>query len=537
MSDHMADIESRLESLTTVIVNAPHTNDRHSLNLVYNKIVFYIILNSGLGTPDKPSVVSETRAALTSVFHFYAVKPFLKKSQEEKREQLQQLTNIVMGIRLFYWHYGEYGDGIENIPDALVKGLNKSIHDLVEKIKKIEYQVHTYKDALWHHYKIDIRNNVKNTEKDCYSEGRNPIENNFKADDVDDVNYVKSTINILHQYIQFLSDILNVLKYSQQSVSKTIEEFHEALVDLQKFTKYKNKYIVTEYVPTDVVVHKFTNVASFWKTLWKYLVSLHLLNDLDETLSRTFKQMKLPSLDLISYFIGESQEATELKKQYRERIDEKQIVNPKCKLVDFNPDVLLKFHGFSALILILEGFLVPGKVELGIIQYGNEAYSFSSPEEAYVFCQNVDNYLKKLLETVRQYPELIDFFNMKDILFNIKEQNTSMEPIKCETGIQTEVHPIPHFNDKNYHFNAYELMRRHWKKTQSYLTCENKSTKTCLLVDMSTQTYDMRSVSTQECDKATSMSRPVRYIYGLRGFNNDSVIQDEDYVPLLNLQL
>lgn len=528
--DHICIVDSKLESLILNIVKIDHTNDKSILNSVYNKIVFYIILNSGLGTPDNTDVVHETRAALSSVFHFYAVKPFLKKCEEEKREQIKQLTNIVMGIRLFYWHYGECVNGIENVPEALAKGINKSIHDLLNQIGNIEHKLEKFTKAIRNHYKVVYVENKSSS-----------IQNDFKLKDLDDVQFIKSTINVLHQCVKFFHEILDILKHAQHEVSKTIAEFHEALVDIQKFTKYKNKYIVREYVPTEVVVHKFSNVAMLWKTLWKYLVAVHLLNDLDESLSLTLNEMKQPSQEIITDLTRDVEDDLGHYGEHDETNDESEITkisNSKCNLVPFRPDIPLKIGGFSHLFFIQEGFLVPGKPELGLIQYGDEFFSFSSPDEMYVFCQDADKYSLMFFETIRENPELIDFFKMKEALDNDKQHSTVLaKPEKCDSEIQTELHPIKDYFDKNYHFNAYELMRRHWKKTQSLLNCENKATKTCSMADTSTQTYDMKSVSTQESDKGTSMPKPLYYVYGLRGFDNDGIVQDKDYVPLLNFKL
>lgn len=526
MNNHLSDIESGLEHFTADIIKTPHTNDKQILSSVYNKIVSYIIINSGLGSPDQSNVVKETRAALSSVFHVFSVKPFLNKSANEKREQLKQLTNIVTGIRLFYWHYGDYGDDIDNIPDALMKGISKSLHDVEKRKNELNYYVKKYTEALFHHYKFDMDEYFMYLNKDCYDVGH-PLLHDFKSRELNDVKFVKTTINLLHQYLKFLDDIYYVFKYAQDEVNKTNDEFHEALIDLQKFTKYKNKYIVTEYVPTDMVVEKFTNVASHW-TLWKYLVSVHIMNDLEETLYQTFKETKLPSSDLIDHFSKANQDEGD-KEESKFEVDEKELTNTSCKLVEFSPNVPLKFLGFSALFVILEGFLVPSDLST-ILEYKNEYYSFSSREAMMIFCKSADRLITKMSKTLHQYPELMEFFQIKDTF--VQE-----ETIMCETGIQTELHPIKHFIDKNYHFNAYEVMRRHRKQRHNYLNSKHKSTKTCVVEDVSTQTYEQRTVSTQESDKGTSMPRPLRYVYGLRGYNNDSIIQDEDYVPLLNIQL
>ncbi|KAL1456660.1 hypothetical protein WDU94_001373 [Cyamophila willieti] len=335
--------------------------------------------------------------------------------------------------------------------------------------------------------------------------------------------------------MQQLGEINSFLNYAQQDVRKTIDDFHEAFVDLQKLTKHKNKYVLTDYVPTDTVVVKFNNIASLWKTMWTYLVSIHSLNDLEEQLHQTFNEARLGSNQFIT-FLEDTQEPNN---DDNLNIDEKEIIhrNYLCKFVEFQSNIALRFHDFSSLFLILEGFFVPANTELGVIHYKNEYYAFSSLEEMYLFCKSPDTHLSKLADTLRHHPELLEQFQLKEQTTIIPTQDTR----KCETGIQTELHPIKTLIDKNYHFNAYELMRRHRKKTEVYLNCENKATKTCLLEDVSTQTEDQRPVLIQGSDKATSsMPRPFRYIYGLRGFEcfeNDEIIQDKNCLPLLNIQL
>uniref|UniRef100_A0A8D8UTE0 Cilia- and flagella-associated protein 206 n=1 Tax=Cacopsylla melanoneura TaxID=428564 RepID=A0A8D8UTE0_9HEMI len=531
MSKHISEVDFFLNPMLKGIITVPYTNDKHILNLVYDRIVLYIILKSGLGTPEKSSVVKETKIALTSVFQVYSVKPFLKKSEEEKNEQLEQLTNIVTGIRLFYWHYGKHGDDIENIPDALVRGLNKSVNDLLSRKVEIENKVEKYADVLRGHFKFPSSLNNGDKRSLIVHDDDERFINNFEPNEIDNVRTMKVTINLLHQYMQQLGEIHSFMKYAHHDVRKTIDEFHAAFVDLQKLTKHKNKYVLTDSVPTDIVVVKFNNVASLWKKMWTYLVTVHDLNDLEERLYQIFNEARLASNVFIT-FLENTQEPSN---GDRPNIDEKEIlnINSLCKLVEFKSDIALRFHDFSTLFLILEGFFVPAHSELGVIHYKNENYAFSSLEEMYLFCKNPDKHLSKMSDTLRCHPELADTFQIKE--HTIKAIQDSR---KCETGIQTELHPIKRLIDKNYHFNAYELMRRHRKKTEAYLNCENKATKTCLLEDVSTQTQDQRPVMIQGSDKATnSMPRPFRYILGLRGFDNDEVIQDKCFLPLLNVQL
>ena len=60
----------------------------------------------------------EIAAALESVFPRVGLKSFIPMTGDEKRRQLSDLSNVIMGIRLFNRDLGKGGSGIDD--DALL---------------------------------------------------------------------------------------------------------------------------------------------------------------------------------------------------------------------------------------------------------------------------------------------------------------------------------------------------------------------------------------------------------------------------------
>ena len=71
---------------------------------------------SGDSYPDsvRRSVEREVAAAVESVFPRIGLKSFVQLSSEEKKVQLEELTSIVTGIRLFNKEAGKGGVGLES---------------------------------------------------------------------------------------------------------------------------------------------------------------------------------------------------------------------------------------------------------------------------------------------------------------------------------------------------------------------------------------------------------------------------------------
>eukprot|EP00002_Diphylleia_rotans_P017634 TRINITY_DN3422_c0_g1_i7.p1 TRINITY_DN3422_c0_g1~~TRINITY_DN3422_c0_g1_i7.p1 ORF type:complete len:293 (+),score=67.75 TRINITY_DN3422_c0_g1_i7:86-964(+) len=118
---------------------------------LYRKIVSFMLITSELGSATDIDVVREAAAALESVFPQSDLPTFVEMTTKEKEQQLTELTNIVVGIRLFNKEIGQGGAGIEEIPkqastlsdqvctrlDALIKIAEQQIEDYVSVITSV----------------------------------------------------------------------------------------------------------------------------------------------------------------------------------------------------------------------------------------------------------------------------------------------------------------------------------------------------------------------------------------------------------------
>ncbi|XP_023254504.1 cilia- and flagella-associated protein 206, partial [Seriola lalandi dorsalis] len=93
-------LESRLSAVSRDITDS-RVKTREELDALYRKIITYILLRSGMGSPADVDAVQEATAALQSVFPQTEQGAFVVLLKRDKEQQLNELTMIVTGIQLF----------------------------------------------------------------------------------------------------------------------------------------------------------------------------------------------------------------------------------------------------------------------------------------------------------------------------------------------------------------------------------------------------------------------------------------------------
>lgn len=76
-----------------------------------------MLVRSCAGNPTDIRIVREGTAALESVFPQSELSTFIPMSRLQKEEQLNGLTQLVTGIRLFNKQLGKGGEGVDNLPE------------------------------------------------------------------------------------------------------------------------------------------------------------------------------------------------------------------------------------------------------------------------------------------------------------------------------------------------------------------------------------------------------------------------------------
>ena len=126
-------------------------NDFDGITLLYKKIFAYLLYKNKqhiIGnysdiklTPSVTNTIErEVAAALESVLPRAGLKPFVALTTPEKVAQLCELSNIVIGIRLFNRDIGKGGVGLESFSQiinhparTLISDLNQQVAEIMEK--------------------------------------------------------------------------------------------------------------------------------------------------------------------------------------------------------------------------------------------------------------------------------------------------------------------------------------------------------------------------------------------------------------------
>uniref|UniRef100_A0A2K6H116 Cilia- and flagella-associated protein 206 n=1 Tax=Propithecus coquereli TaxID=379532 RepID=A0A2K6H116_PROCO len=141
LEEHHRVLDSRIGSVSREITDN-RACTKEELESLYRKIVSYVLLRSGLGSPTDIKIVREATAALHSVFPQAELGTFLTLSKKDKERQLKELAMIVTGIRLFNRDCGKGGEGIDDLPAILheaVPATTQHIDSQLETAQNLAY--------------------------------------------------------------------------------------------------------------------------------------------------------------------------------------------------------------------------------------------------------------------------------------------------------------------------------------------------------------------------------------------------------------
>ena len=108
---------------------------------LYRKIVSYLLVKSHVGNATDLHIIRETTAALESVFPQSELGVFINLPRLDKEAQLNGLSQLVTGIRLFNKQLGKGGENIENVPELCLSELKGLTGQLDKETKTAEDNV------------------------------------------------------------------------------------------------------------------------------------------------------------------------------------------------------------------------------------------------------------------------------------------------------------------------------------------------------------------------------------------------------------
>ncbi|CAJ1077515.1 cilia- and flagella-associated protein 206 isoform X1 [Xyrichtys novacula] len=508
-------MESQLSSVSREIADS-RAKTRDEFKALYHKIVTYILLHSGMGSPADDDAVKEATAALQSVFPHTGLGAFMALLKRDKEQQLRELTMTVTGIRLFN-KAGKKGEDEADLndltPAALTEALPAVITSLENELKETQSLAWKYTAVL-----------EKLTDPDRQPSGC----------DVPIVLHKQVLYNV-RQHEGFLKMLLADARLCAKHVEILHTEFSSHMKLLKDTVNSKTA------VPTAIVFPLFTALSKLWLGLQDEAELLNILNNI-----------RLNLQPFIAKFFSEDDldgllEAAEVKTDEErmivssdERIDPAVMTANDWLLPEttakFN-DLPLQYNGVCGYTLVSrDGLLLPGNPHIGVLKHKEKLYVFSSKEAALKFASSPDEFIEEVAEKAKLSPELIQLLKLHH-QFSCVSPYPEMQPgetllvkpiTKCESGTQTDIHPVETNIDRSYEWNEWELRRKAIKLADlmSKVTHSTQTNLSHMRRENTTQTWLPKNVACQsKRDGESSVPKPHVSLAGLRGQRDGHVVK------------
>jgi len=467
-----------------------------------------------LGTPSE----KEIYAALDNVLPKTGLPPFISLSSQDKISQLNELCNIIMGIRLINRELGKGGLGLH----TLVEIKKKLGSDLLNEVKDY-YQ--TVSDTCQKYTSIYESVDFALLDKE----------------DEDRIEKIRKFIIYYRQiltYLSMLSDDLHNSASIVENLAGTYEKEVRYLMDL-----FEKKSAISK----EQVYPRFENLAKLYTKFQEQT----FINDIRENVFHKL-QNYVNSTDISINF---SEKIAGKFSKNINRVEEDEAFDYEAGIypsgvtillphttADFM-DIKLEYQGFCIVTLLKkEGLLLNGKPSV-VTKFKDKYMVFNNQNSIQDFIDTPDHFIADIHNYVKKNPYLINLLNMTDefpmanlsILFRDKDMYTfkyKSSSIKVDKGFQTLTHvyeenfkdndEFPNINP-NYVWNEWDMkknalqladiMKKKTISCQTNLSHFRRDNETQVWV----QKYEAINTTV---NKGTNISIPKSYIAGLRKYDN-----------------
>ncbi|XP_054475022.1 cilia- and flagella-associated protein 206 [Anoplopoma fimbria] len=518
-------VESRLSAVSREITDS-RVKTREELDALYRKIVTYIQLRSGMGSPTDDNAVQEASAALQSIFPQTELGAFMVLLKRDKEQQLNELTMIVTGIRLF--NKGSKKGGEETDLRGLMPAVLREALPVTSKSVENELRV---SQTLVCKYTAVLE---KLTDPDRQPGGS----------DVPVV-LLKQALYNIRQHEVFLKMLLS----DACLCAKHVEILQTELSSQMKLLKETVQSQTA--VPTAKVFPLFKSLSKLWSGLQDEAELLNILNNIMLNLQPfVASQAKIFSEAFLDGLLEESEVKTD-EQRITESSDER-IVPAEMKTqewllpettVGFN-ELPLQYNGVCGYTLVnRDGLLLPGNPHIGVLKHEEKFYVFSSKEAAMKFASSPVDFVAEVAEKAKHSPELIQLLKLHKQFpcvspYPESGESLLVKPItKCESGTQTDVHPLETNIVKSYEWNEWELRRKaiQLADLRTKVTHSVQTDLSHMRRENVSQTWLPKNAATQsKRDGESNVPKPQIYLAGLRGERDGRVVKTNLTRPVDN---
>jgi len=499
-------------------------NDFEGITLLYKKIFNYLLYKNKqhiignysqikLTNAINNTIEREVAAALESVLPRAGLRPFVSLTTPEKVAQLCELSNIVIGIRLFNRDIGKGGVGLESFNEIinhpardLINDLNVEVADIMEQSDKYTMFFNVYNDLA--------------------SPGNDEI-----------IDYYKQELTYKRQFLIYVLELKSDVQISEQNIESLQAKYVKEIRELQNLIGNKSS------IPKDQVYPKFDslsqiysqlleekNLAVLRKDLFNVLLEYKqtMTNELTDTLIRESKALyaeKAAQLRLVEEHIAQTMKS--------EIVGDNIIREMPLNTPNFM-HIPLDFLGFCLVHIVEQGLLMPGKPNLGVFKYNEKYCVFADQEAIEKFIQNPNYYLDTVIEKCRLMPELIHLLKMQDhfpdaSLAALLQGRDGMHPLfsisaplMVDKGNNCPLHFVEKNIEPNYHWNEWDLRKKalQMANIRRKLTVTTQTELSNFRIDNETQVWLPKENATNTgVNASTNTVLKKTYIVGLRDKN------------------
>lgn len=507
LDEHHRVLLSRLASVGREITDS-RLRTRDDLEGLYRKIVSYVLLRSGLGSPTDINTVREATAALQSVFPQSELAAFMSLTKADKEQQLSELTMIVSGIRLFNKDCRKGGEGIEDLPSILNEAIPATTRDIENELKESQSLAWQYTALL-----------------EKFADPRDkPVLCPISVD------MLQQALYNVRQHEAFLKVTLADAILCAKQVDALQSELTTRLRLLRATVHAKTA------VPTAQVFPHFTALSKLWAGFQDEMLLLSILNNMVASL-RPFLSAQsrlLPEGQLEAHLDGVDVKTDDdrLRESAKDKINPSEYKSQDWFLHETtaNFDQLsLQYRGICGYTLVKkDGLLIPGNPQIGVLKHREKYYAFSSKEAARSFASKPEEYIQGITEKAKKCPELIQLLELHQQFACVtpysqmqSSKRLLVKPIsKCDSSTQTDTHLVETNIVKSYEWNEWELRRKAMQlaNLRSKVTHSVQTNLSHMRRNNVTQTYQPKDVGCQtKKDGETNVPKPKVYLAGLRG--------------------
>ncbi|KAM3603604.1 uncharacterized protein V6R79_025765 [Siganus canaliculatus] len=510
-------MQSRLNPLSREITDS-RVKTREECHALYRKIVSFILLCSGMGSPTDVNTVKEATAVLQSVFPQAELGVFMALLTRDKEKQLSEFTMIVSGIQLF-----NKANKAEKEPD-LCELIPPVLNEALAVISKsIEKELTTSQSLAWKYTAVL----EKLTDPDSQS---GEVDMNITT--------LKQALYNIRQHEDFLKILLADARVCAGHVEILQRELLLHIKLLKENVKSKTA------VPTRQVFPAFKALSKLWSRLQDEAELLNILNNIKDNMqpfissqAKIFSEAYLSSLVEASEVKSDEQRATESSDDHiiPAEMETQEWLLPE-ETANFN-GLQLQYNGVCGHTFVKrDGLLLPGNPHIGILKHKEKLYAFSSKEAALKFASASDDFIDKVAEKAKHAPELIQLLKLHQQFSCLSPysemysgESLQVKPvIKCDSGTQTDIHPVETNIVKSHEWNEWELRRKAIKLADlcKKATHSTQTDQSHMRRMNDTQTWPPKNATCQgKRDGESNVPRPQIYLTGLRGQRGRSVVK------------